>query len=115
VFAARGEPPFQLAYGNREAKPAAYAIETLIPGYREAGGAKIRAAKTGAQQTINPSGAKALEQRELGGEARLKEAIDWKRWSLWGALVLGVLVLGAMAWRLVRQLNEGAKDSSKPQ
>ena len=107
VFAARGEPPFQLAYGNREAKPAAYAIETLIPGYRDAGGAKIRAAKTGAQQTINVSGAQTLEQRELGGEARLKEAIDWKRWSLWGALVFGVLVLGAMAWRLVRQLNEG--------
>ena len=112
VFAARGEPPFQLAYGNREAKPAAYAIETLIPGYRDAGGAKIRAAKTGAQQTINASGAQALEQRELGGEARLKEAIDWKRWSLWGALVFGVLVLGAMAWRLIHQLNEGAKASS---
>jgi hypothetical protein len=112
VFAARGAPPFQLAYGNREAKPAAYAIETLIPGYRDAGGAKIRAAKTGAQQTINASGAQALEQRELGGEARLKEAIDWKRWSLWGALVFGVLVLGAMAWRLVRQLNEGASASA---
>ncbi|HEU0290749.1 MAG TPA: DUF3999 domain-containing protein [Burkholderiales bacterium] len=120
VFAARGAPPFQLAYGNREAKPAAHAIESLIPGYRDAGGAKIRAAKTGAQQTINVSGAKALEQHELGGEARLKEAIDWKRWSLWGALVFGVLVLGAMAWRLVRQLNEGAnasagKDAGKPQ
>jgi len=115
VFAARGAPPFQLAYGNREAKPAAYAIESLIPGYRDAGGAKIRAAKTGMQQTINVSGAKALEQRELGGEARLKEVIDWKRWSLWGALVFGVLVLGAMAWRLVRQLNEGAKDSGKPE
>lgn len=113
VFAARGAAPFQLAYGNREAKPAAYAIETLIPGYRDAGGAKIRAAKTGAQQTINVAGAKALEQRELGGEARLKEAVDWKRWSLWGALVLGVLVLGGMAWRLVRQLNEGARDSGK--
>lgn len=103
VFAARGEPPFQLAYGNREAKPAAYAIETLIPGYSDAGGAKIRTAKTGAQQATGSPGA----QRELGGEARLKEAIDWKRWSLWAALVLGVLVLGAMAWRLMGQLNQG--------
>ena len=108
VFAARGAPPFQLAYGNREAKPAAHSIESLLPGYRDAGGAKIRAAKAGIQQTISVSGAKALEQHELGGEARLKEAIDWKRWSLWGALVFGVLVLGAMAWRLMRQLNEGA-------
>jgi hypothetical protein len=115
VFAARGEPPFQLAYGSREAKPAAYAIETLIPGYRDSSGAKIRAAKTGAQQTVNPSGAQSLAQRELGGEARLKEVVDWKRWSLWGALVVGVLVLGGMAWRLARQLNEGAAaDSTKP-
>ena len=111
VFAARGEPPFQLAYGNRDAKPAGYAIETLIPGYRDTSGPRIRAAKAGAQQTINVSGARALEQQELGGEARLKEVIDWKRWSLWGALVLGVLILGAMAWRLVRQLDSGASAS----
>src|SRR4029434_2346674 len=35
VFAARGAPPFQLAYGKRDAKPAAYPIESLIPDYRE--------------------------------------------------------------------------------
>lgn len=114
VFAARGEPPFQLAYGNRDAKAASYSIETLIPGYRDASGPRIRAARAGAQQTINVSSARALEQRELGGEARLKDAIDWKRWSLWGALVLGVLILGAMAWRLVRQLDSG-KSAAAPQ
>ena len=27
------------------------------------------------------------------------------KWGLWGALVLGVLILGGMAWRLVKQLN----------
>lgn len=113
VFAARGEPPFQLAYGNRDAKPGGYAIETLIPGYRDASGPRIRAARAGAQQTINVSSARALEQQQLGGEARLKEAIDWKRWSLWGSLVLGVLVLGAMAWRLMRQLDAG-KSASPP-
>jgi hypothetical protein len=113
VFAARGEPPFQLAYGNREAKPGGYAIETLIPGYRDASAPQIRAARAGVQQTINVSSARALEQQQLGGEARLKEAIDWKRWSLWGSLVLGVLVLGAMAWRLMRQLDTG-KSASPP-
>jgi hypothetical protein len=105
VFAARGEPPFQLAYGNRNAKPGAYPIETLIPGYRDTGAPRIRAAKAGTQQTINVSGARALEQQELGGEARLRETVDWKRWSLWGALILGVVILGAMAWRLARQLD----------
>ena len=114
VFTARGAPPFQLAYGNRDAKAGGYAIEALIPGYSDASLPRIRAAKAGAQQTINVSGAKALEQQELGGEARLKEVVDWKRWSLWGALVLGVLVLGAMAWRLVRQLDSGSKQPRKP-
>lgn len=112
VFTARGEPPFQLAYGSHDAKPASFAIENLIPGYREAASPKIRAAKAGAQQTINVSSAKALAQQELGGEARLRERIDWKRWSLWGALILGVLILGAMAWRLTRQLDRGSNPST---
>lgn len=108
VFAARGASPFQLAYGNREAKPAALAIETLIPGYREASGAAIRAAKAGAQQTVNVKSVQALAPAELGGAARREETVDWKRWSLWGALVLGVLVLGVMAWRLMKQMGSPA-------
>jgi hypothetical protein len=112
VFTARGEPPFQLAYGSRQAKPGAYAIQTLIPGYRDDEMRTIRAAKPGAQQTISVREAQAQAQTELGGEARRQDAIDWKRWSLWGALGLGVLVLGAMAWRLLRQMNAGDHDKS---
>ena len=112
VFVARGEPPFQLAYGNRQAKPAAYVIQTLIPGYRDDELRKIRAAKPGAQQTISVREAQAQAQTELGGEARRQEAVDWKRWSLWAALGLGVLALGAMAWRLMREMNAGSHDKS---
>ncbi len=57
---------------------------------------------------MNVRDAAALPQQELGGAARLAEVIDWKRWSLWGALVAGVLILGAMAWRLMRQMAAGA-------
>ncbi len=113
VFAARGKPPFQLAYGNREAKPASLAISTLIPGYKEDSDAAIRSAKPAAQQTVNVKSAQALAQQELGGEARREAAVDWKRWSLWGALLLGVIILGAMAWRLARQLSSPRASSSR--
>jgi hypothetical protein len=113
VFAARGVPPFQIAYGKRDAKAAAYAIETLVPGFREDAGATIRAAKAADAQKVNVQAARALAPTELGGEARRVEAIDWKRWSLWGALILGVVVLGVMAWRLIRQLDKSATPPSK--
>jgi hypothetical protein len=112
VFAARGAPPFQLAYGNRQAKPAVLSIQTIIPGYRDDDPRKVEAARTGAQQTISVHQAQAETQTELGGAARREEAVDWKRWSLWGALGLGVLVLGAMAWRLLRQMNAGSGDKT---
>jgi hypothetical protein len=57
------------------------------------------------QPIVDVQTAQAGTQEELGGKARLQAQIDWKRWSLWGALVLGVLVLGAMAWHLTRQLG----------
>jgi hypothetical protein len=114
VFAARGAPPFTLAYGNSSAKSGALPIESLIPGYRDEGGSTVRAAKTSGNVVVNVQAAAAQGQKELGGAVRLEQQIDWKRWSLWGALVLGVLVLGAMAWRLMKQLgtsgNAGGTD-----
>ena len=116
VFAARGAPPFTLAYGNagnRGAQTGSLPIESLIPGYRDDAGASVRAAKTGAQPTVNVQTTSAQAQKELGGETRLRAQIDWKRWSLWGVLGLGVLVLGAMAWRLVKQLGTTPASTEK--
>ena len=105
VFAARGAAPFTLAYGNAGAKPGALAIESLIPGYRDDAGTSVRAAKTSAIPTVNVQAAAAQGQKELGGAVRLEAQVDWKRWTLWGVLGLGVVVLGAMAWRLMKQLG----------
>jgi hypothetical protein len=48
------------------------------------------------------------EALELGGEAKLTPAplpLPWQQIVLWSVLVLGVLGVGAMAWRLGRRMQ----------
>ena len=98
VFAARGSRPFQLAYGNSSAKAAAYPIESLIPGY-----------KTDAEFEVKPA---ALgEPVTLAGSARMRTPMDYKKWSVWIVLVLGVAALGWMAYRLSRQVSQAPSRS----
>jgi Protein of unknown function (DUF3999) len=98
VFVARGAGPFQLAFGNAGAKPMAYPIESLIPGYKTDAEFKVKPATLGAQVT-------------LSGAARLRTAWDYKKLALWGSLIFGVMLLGWMAWRLSRQI---AKPQAEP-
>ncbi len=110
VFASRGAGPFQLAYGRRDAKSTAFPIATLVPGYKgeeelELGRAQTRATASG----IAIGGAQAsAEPQRLGGDAVTRARVDWKRWTLWASLVLGVVVLGWMALRLGRQMSRPA-------
>ncbi|MDH4190963.1 MAG: DUF3999 domain-containing protein [Betaproteobacteria bacterium] len=92
VFAARGAGPFRLAYGNARARSSALAIETLVPGWRTADAPTLSSASTGGAQI-------------LAGDAALRDRIDVKKWSLWGALLAGVALLAWMAWRLVAQMK----------
>lgn len=92
VFAARGNAPFQIAYGSARAVPAAYPIETLVPGWRD-----------DARPTLPQ--AQSLPERLLGGTAALQRPRERKVWALWIALLVGVAVLGWMAWRLARQMQ----------
>jgi uncharacterized protein DUF3999 len=92
VFAARGNAPFQIAYGSARAVPAAYPIETLVPGWRD-----------DARPTLPQ--AQSLPERLLGGTAVLQRPRERKVWALWIALLVGVAVLGWMAWRLARQIQ----------
>lgn len=95
VFAARGPPPFLLAFGRRDAPQAALPIGTLVPGYGPEmpnGRVMIRSA------TADPP-------YPLAGERATAERRDWKPVWLWIALVAGVGVLGWMAVRLARQMS----------
>jgi len=97
VFAARGNAPFQLAYGSAVARPATYSIETLVPEWRS---------------EVRPqlATARALPEQLLGGEAALRPKRDYKIWALWAALAGGVLLLAWMAWRLARQMQPPAPE-----
>jgi hypothetical protein len=96
VFVARGNAPFLLAYGSARANPSAYPIETVVPGWRSDSEIKAASARTGTQQVL--AGAGALKQRP-----------NYRAFTLWGSLVVGVLALAWMAWRLTREMNGAAK------
>lgn len=95
-FVTRGAAPFLLAYGSREVQPAEFQIQNLLPtNTQDHAKIKIPPAQTGAQQT-------------LGGEARLRAtpaSLPWKKWSLWAVLGIAVVLLGWMAYRLVKQME----------
>ena len=98
VFAARGNSPFQLAYGNSAAKTTALAIEAVIPGYRSDAPFKVEPAALGDPVT-------------LAGPGRLRQAVDYKKWVLWGILICGVTALGFMTYRLARQVSQAPPQS----
>jgi hypothetical protein len=107
VWVARGNPPFTLGYGSREAKPSAYSIESLVPGYRGDADLNAKTASAGGDKTSPVKAAQADSPTVLGGRLALEEGIDIKRWALWASLVAGVAFLGWMAWRLVKQMGKG--------
>lgn len=90
VFAARGSPPFTLAYGKAKAEPMRVAIESIVPGY-------------GTRTAMVPKPATAGPERTLAGATAAKSAPDYRRWSLWAVLVVGVLVLAGMGLKLARE------------
>lgn len=97
VFAARGTGPFLIAYGNTAATSRALPVATLLPGYSTAADAMsaIPVARPGAAAP-------------LGSLDQAKPPREYRRFALWSVLILGVIVLGWMAWQLSRQLNASA-------
>jgi len=97
VFVARGEMPFTLAFGAASVAPPNGDIAELVRRLEQRPGDKgyIKLAHVGGRF-------------ELGGERRLqppRPPLPWKQWLLWAVLILGVLVLAAMARSLYRQMN----------
>ena len=93
VFLARGEPPFTLALGNASAKAASLPLSTLIPDYSAERLKELGQARVEGEVAANLSVAAAA--KDAGP--------DWKKLGLWAVLLLGVAVLGAMAYSLLRK------------
>lgn len=91
VFLPQGSPPFVLAVGNPAISQGPDLVSPLL---RTQGMEKMEMGRT----ILGPS-------RPLGGEDRLTPPRNFKEMALWGMLALGVLMMGAMAWHLVRTLD----------
>ncbi len=95
-FVARGPGPFLLAFGSATATGAETALDSIL-----------EAASRGVDATpLAPSEARLGPRRELGGASRLvppPPPFPWRSAALWAVLLAGVLALGAMAWRLMRE------------
>ncbi len=96
VFVARGEGPFTLAFGKANAKQSSFSVESLIPGYQYSDEFKLAQAQMGdprVQAAAPASEAVSPEQK--------------KKWLLWAVLIIGVALLGGMAWKLSKQMSKG--------
>lgn len=94
LFVPQGDAPYTLAFGNADAETSAFTSSELMrpinsnyPSVFDLEMATLEAAST------------------LGGEARLEPSAElpWQQIVLWGSLLLGVLVLGGLAMRLLKQ------------
>ena len=109
VFVARGGSPFTLAYGNREAVPSNHAMATLIRGHDGKPGASgLEQVKMTQVAPVPPTRLKSPDLQlpaALGGAVIAADSVEIRKVVLWSGLVAAVLLLGWMAWRLLRQME----------
>ena len=96
TFVARGAPPFALAVGNASLGSNAVSRSELLVG----AASNIATARVGAALPVPPP-----EPPVVAPVAKDTDAE--RRYILWGALLLAVGALGAMAWRLSRTTSSG--------
>ncbi len=96
VFMAQGEGPYSLAYGRAGLEPARSQVEQLLRAVEPVNRGELIEA------------AKARAQTVLAGKAALlpKTELPWRVWLLWAGLIAGVLAVGAMAWKLFREMEK---------
>jgi hypothetical protein len=95
LFAARGAAPFTLVFGSARVAPVRHNALLLELDRDQLAELTSTAVQVG-------------DRYEIGGRAVLEPPleVDWKRGLLWAVLVLASLLLGWMAWSILRQMRE---------
>lgn len=92
TFVARGQPPFTLAVGNAQTGSETTARTSLLLDREQA----VATAKLGAA-SHNPV-------------KQTPQAVNYRPYLLWAALLAAVALLGWMAWRLTRPIDDQQQD-----
>lgn len=103
VFAARGEAPFTLVFGDSRARPEALPVASVVPGYKKDEDLAAPRATIG-ELTLGPPG-KGFLSDPAGWFRAAFASGDAKAWLLWFVLGAGVLAVAWMALRLLRDLG----------
>ena len=98
VFLARGEGPFVLAWGADGVNRGELPVATLLPGYE--GLHKL----TATPATLSPAASAPTVKSAASEKSAVSPASS--KWILWTVMLLGLLVLGGMAWSLLGQLRK---------
>ena len=107
VFLAGGTAPYRLSFGRSEATATSQPLAQVAPGFSEKEINRLELVQAGELQESAANAAADSVAAKAGRSARNRSFI------LWGVLLLGVAVLGGMAWKLIGQMKAAA-DSAKP-
>jgi hypothetical protein len=103
AFVASGSPPFTLAVGKRDASAFALPVSSLIPGYVDGSETKLALAN------VDVTNAVATAPAAPTALATIKEKVgapSERSLVLWGVLIAGVLLLGGLAWSMLKQTGK---------
>jgi hypothetical protein len=100
IFTASGNAPYRLAFGREQAPAAQQPLSQVAPGFADAELHALPQATPGQLQTQLAGADDAPSvAAKAAAEARQRKLV------LWGVLLLGLCVLVAMSWRLIRQMK----------
>jgi hypothetical protein len=101
VFMAASAGPYSLSFGRSGAQAAQLGIAQVAPGFTAAELQAAERAVAGQLQVVS------VQPQDDSAAQAAGKAAHKRMLMLWGVLLLGVAVLGVMAWKLIGQMKSG--------